>query len=62
MLPKSTNEYGMRTTISQSSQSAPNDLQRMWPVSKRVNVSRRGDEDARLIEPIEGEVNAARAD
>ena len=41
---------------------APNDLLHMWPVSKRVNVSRRGDEDARLIEPIEGEVNAARAD
>jgi putative SOS response-associated peptidase YedK len=41
---------------------APNDLLRMWPVSKRVNVSRRSDDDPCLIEPVEGEVNAAGAD
>jgi putative SOS response-associated peptidase YedK len=32
---------------------APNDLLRMWPVSNRVNVSGRGDDDPSLIEPIE---------
>ena len=32
---------------------APNDLLRMWPVSKRVNVSGRGDDDPGLIEPVE---------
>ena len=32
---------------------APNNLLRMWPVSKRVNVSGRGDDDPRLIEPAE---------
>ena len=32
---------------------APNDLLRMWPVSKRVNVSGRGDDDPNLIEPVE---------
>jgi putative SOS response-associated peptidase YedK len=32
---------------------APNDLLRMWPVSKRVNVSGRGDDDSSLIEPVE---------
>ena len=32
---------------------APNDLLRMWPVSKRVNVSGRGDDDPSLIEPVE---------
>jgi putative SOS response-associated peptidase YedK len=31
---------------------APNDLLRMWPVSKRVNVSGHGDDDPTLIEPI----------
>ena len=31
---------------------APNDLLRMWPVSKRVNVSGRGDDDPSLIEPV----------
>jgi hypothetical protein len=41
---------------------APNDLLRMWPVSKRVNVSPRSDHDPCLIEPVEGEVNAAGAD
>jgi putative SOS response-associated peptidase YedK len=41
---------------------APNDLLRMWPISKRVNVSRRSDDDPCLIEPVEGEVNAAGAD
>jgi len=30
---------------------ATNDLLRMWPVSKRVNVSGRGDDDPSLIEP-----------
>jgi putative SOS response-associated peptidase YedK len=33
--------------------SAPNDFLRMWPVSKRVNVSGRGDDDPGLIEPLE---------
>ena len=28
---------------------APNDLLRMWPVSKRINVSGRGDDDPSLI-------------
>jgi putative SOS response-associated peptidase YedK len=32
---------------------APNDLLDMWPVSKRVNVSGRGDDDPCLIEPVE---------
>ena len=32
---------------------APNDLLRMWPVSKRVNVSGRGDDDPSLVEPVE---------
>jgi putative SOS response-associated peptidase YedK len=34
-------------------QPAPNDLLRMWPVSKRVNVSGWGDDDPNLIEPLE---------
>jgi putative SOS response-associated peptidase YedK len=34
---------------------APNDLLRMWPVSKRVNASGRGDDDPSLIEPAEDE-------
>ena len=33
--------------------STPNDLLRMWPVSKRVNVSGRSDDDPSLIEPLE---------
>ena len=37
---------------------APNDLLRMWPVSKRVNVSGRGDDDPGLIEPVEDEAIA----
>jgi putative SOS response-associated peptidase YedK len=41
---------------------APNDLLRMWPVSKRVNASGRGGDDPSLIEPTEGEIDAARAD
>jgi len=30
---------------------APDDFLRMWPVSRRVNVSGRGDDDASLIDP-----------
>lgn len=30
---------------------ARNDALRMWPVSKAVNVSGRGDDDPRLVEP-----------
>jgi len=30
----------------------PNELLRMWPVSKRANVSGRGDDDPSLIEPV----------
>jgi putative SOS response-associated peptidase YedK len=37
---------------------APNDLLRMWPVSKRVNVSGRGDDDPSLIEPVKDEAIA----
>jgi putative SOS response-associated peptidase YedK len=37
---------------------APNELLRMWPVSKRVNVSGRGDDDPGLIEPVEDEAVA----
>jgi len=37
---------------------APNDLLRMWAVSKRVNVSGRGDDDPSLIEPVEDEAIA----
>jgi hypothetical protein len=37
---------------------ASNDLLRMWPVSKRVNVSSRGDDDPSLIEPVEDEAIA----
>jgi putative SOS response-associated peptidase YedK len=38
---------------------APNDLLRMWPVSKRVNSSDRGDDDPSLIERVEdGNVQA----
>ncbi len=33
--------------------SAPNDLLRMWPVAKRVNVSGSGDDDPSLIEAVE---------
>jgi putative SOS response-associated peptidase YedK len=33
--------------------SAPNDILRMGPVSTRVNVSGRGDDDPSLIEPVE---------
>ena len=32
---------------------ATNDLLHMWPVSKRVNVSGRGDDDPSLVEPVE---------
>ena len=32
---------------------APNDLLRKWPVSKRVNSSRAGDDDPTLIEEVE---------
>jgi putative SOS response-associated peptidase YedK len=32
---------------------AANDLLRMWPVLKRVNVSGRGDDGPSLIEPVE---------
>jgi putative SOS response-associated peptidase YedK len=32
---------------------APNDILRMWPISKRVNVSGRGDDDPSLIEAAE---------
>jgi putative SOS response-associated peptidase YedK len=37
---------------------APNDILRMWPVLKRVNVSGRGDDDPGLIEPVEDEAIA----
>ena len=37
---------------------APNDLLRMWPVSKRVNASGRGGDDPSLIEPVEIEAKA----
>jgi len=36
----------------------PDDLLRMWPVSKRVNVSGRGDDDPGLIEAVEDEAIA----
>jgi putative SOS response-associated peptidase YedK len=32
---------------------APNGLLRMWPVSRRVNKTGRGDDDPNLIEPVE---------
>jgi hypothetical protein len=38
-------------------QPAPNDLLRMWPVSRQVNVSGRGDDDRSLIEPIGNEAD-----
>jgi putative SOS response-associated peptidase YedK len=38
---------------------ASNDALRMWPVSNRVNVSGRGDDDPSLIEPVEDEAIAA---
>jgi hypothetical protein len=34
----------------------------MWPLSKRVNVSGPGDNVSSLIEPFEGEIDAASAD
>jgi putative SOS response-associated peptidase YedK len=37
---------------------APNDLLRLWPVSKRVNASGRGDDDPGLTEPVEDEAIA----
>ena len=37
---------------------APNDLLRMWPVSKRVNASGRGDDDPSLIEAVEDDAVA----
>jgi len=36
-------------------QPAPNELLRMWPVSKRVTVSGRGDDDPNLIEAVESD-------
>jgi len=39
---------------------APNDLLRMWPVSKRVNASGRGDDDPGLIEPVADQAIAGR--
>jgi len=45
---------------SQSSWPTSIDLLRMWPVSKRVNVSRRGGDDPGLIEPFEDDVVEAR--
>jgi SOS response associated peptidase (SRAP) len=33
---------------------APNDLLRLWPVSKRVNMSGQGDDGPSLTEPVEG--------
>jgi putative SOS response-associated peptidase YedK len=33
----------------------PNDLLRVWAVSKRVNMAGQGDDDPSLIEPLEGE-------
>ncbi|MDQ6704099.1 MAG: hypothetical protein M3Z96_13945 [Pseudomonadota bacterium] len=38
---------------------APNDFLRMWPVSKRVNVPGRGDDDPCLIVPVEDEAIAS---
>jgi putative SOS response-associated peptidase YedK len=32
---------------------APNELLRMWPVSRRVNKSGQGDDDPSLIEPVD---------
>ena len=32
--------------------------ERMWPVSKQVNVSGRGDDDPNLIEPVEDDAIA----
>jgi putative SOS response-associated peptidase YedK len=40
---------------------APNDVLCMWPVSKRVNASGRGDDDPSLIEPIDDEGEAVGA-
>jgi putative SOS response-associated peptidase YedK len=37
---------------------APNDLLHLWPVSKRVNASGRGDDDPGLIEPVADQANA----
>jgi putative SOS response-associated peptidase YedK len=37
---------------------APNDFLRMWPVSKRVNVSGRGDHDPSLIQRVADEAIA----
>ena len=37
---------------------APDDLLRMWPVSKRVNKTGVGDDDPSLIEPVEAETSA----
>jgi putative SOS response-associated peptidase YedK len=48
-----------RTSGTEILQSAPNDALRMWPVSKVVNVSGRGDEDPRLIEPSDAGSSAA---
>jgi hypothetical protein len=33
---------------------APNDILRVWPVSKEVNVPGQGDDDASLIEAVAG--------
>jgi putative SOS response-associated peptidase YedK len=37
---------------------APNDILRMWPVSKQVNASGRGDDNPNLVEPVEDEAIA----
>jgi putative SOS response-associated peptidase YedK len=36
----------------------PNDFLRIWPVSKRVNATGRGNDDPSLIESVEDEANA----
>ena len=49
-----------RATARDFKRAAPNDLLRMWPVSKRVNVLGRGDDDPSLIEPVDDEAIADR--
>jgi putative SOS response-associated peptidase YedK len=39
-------------------QPAPNDILRMWSVSKRVNVSGQGDDDSSLVKPVDDEAIA----
>ena len=61
-LPKSTIEYGMCATISQSSRRRQTTFCACGQYRSASTCRVRRDDDQGLIEPVEGEANAARAD